>query len=400
MKKERIYLDYAATTPINMSVLKKMMPYFGGEFGNPSSMHRSGRRAQQVVNHARQQIADILGAFPEEIIFTGSGTEADNMAIKGIARAHQRQGKHIIISAIEHKAITESANRLKKEGFTVSVVAVDKNGLIDIAACIRLITPETTLISIMYANNEIGTIEPIRELARAIRTWQMDHGGSQYPFFHTDACQATGFLPLNVQELGVDLMTLNSSKIYGPKGVGLLYKKRGIVIEPIIEGGDQEQHLRAGTENIALIVGFSEALVAAHSLCEVETNRLTELRDYFISRLEHKIPEVIVNGHRTLRLPNNIHISIPMIEGEATLLLLDQQGIEASTGSACSAYDLQPSHVLLAIGQSLDVIHGSIRFSLGRVSTRREIDTTVSALVDIVNTLRRTSALTVPALAN
>ncbi len=352
-KSSRIYLDYAATTPINMSVLKKMSSYFGGGLGNPSSMHSSGRKAKQVISKSRQQIADILNVFSEEIIFTGSGTESDNLAIKGVARAHVRHGKHIIISAIEHKAVTESARQLEREGFTVSVAPVDKYGVLDIQACVKLITPETTLVSVMYANNEIGTIQPIRELGIAIRKWQVAHNNSQYPFFHTDACQAAGFLSIDARELGVNLMTINSSKIYGPKGVGLLYKKNGIAIEPQIVGGEQESNFRAGTENVALIVGFCEALIAANSLKEIESHRLIELRDYCIGELVKKIEGVTVNGHRTLRLPNNIHISIPFIEGESILLMLDRLGIEASTGSACSAYDLKPSHVLLAIVSTL-----------------------------------------------
>ncbi|MEI6057537.1 MAG: cysteine desulfurase family protein [bacterium] len=390
----RIYLDYAATTPIDAAVLKKMLPYFDGRLSNPSSMHSSGRRAKQAISKMRLQVADILGASPDEIIFTGSGTEADNLAIKGVAQAHVRHGKHIIISAIEHKAVTESAKQLEKQGFTVSVIPVDRYGVIDVKKCISMITPETTLVSVMYANNEIGTIEPIRELGIAIRKWQIAHGNSQYPFFHTDACQAAGFLSVDVHELGVDLMTINSSKIYGPKGVGLLYKKKGITIEPLVIGGEQEYNIRAGTENIALIVGFGEALIDANARKEIESQRLTELRDYFIDELLKKIKGAVVNGHRTLRLPNNIHVSIPYIEGESILLMLDMLGIEASTGSACSAYDLKPSHVLLAIGQTPEFVHGSLRFSLGRTTTKNDLDRVVAALAPIVHTLSSTSALT------
>ena len=243
-------------------------------------------------------------------------------------------------------------------------------------------------------SNEIGTIEPIRELGIAIRKWQIAHGNSQYPFFHTDACQAAGFLSVDVHELGVDLMTINSSKIYGPKGVGLLYKKKGITIEPLVIGGEQEYNIRAGTENIALIVGFGEALIDANARKEIESQRLTELRDYFIDELLKKIKGAVVNGHRTLRLPNNIHVSIPYIEGESILLMLDMLGIEASTGSACSAYDLKPSHVLLAIGQTPEFVHGSLRFSLGRTTTKNDLDRVVAALAPIVHTLSSTSALT------
>lgn len=392
---KRIYLDYAATTPIDPVVLERMLPYFGEEFSNASSMHASGRRAKEVISQAREKIAGMLGVLPEEIIFTGSGTESDNMAIKGIAKAHQSHGKHIIISAIEHKAVLESAKQLEKEGFAVSVAPVGKDGVLDTEACTKLIRPDTILVSMMYANNEIGTVQPIIELSRAISAWRKTQSTSQYPFFHTDACQAAGALPLNVQDLGVDLMTLNSSKIYGPKGVGLLYKKSGIAIEPLVTGGEQEGNLRAGTESVALIAGFAEALARAEFSRERESKRLSALRDYFIDELTKKIPGAILNGDRVARLPNNIHISIPHIEGESMLLMLDQQGIEASTGSACSAFDLRPSHVLMAIGQKLDLIHGSLRFSLGHDTTKEDLDTVLSILPQIVATLSATSALTV-----
>jgi cysteine desulfurase len=390
-----IYLDYAATTPIDPSVLRKMLPYFSGDYSNPSSMHSSGRRAKQAISHARQVIADILCALPEEIIFTGSGTESDNLALIGIARAHKNDGDHIIISSIEHKAVTESAQLLEKEGFKVSIAPVDHFGLIDIKACMKLVTEKTILISVMYANNEIGTIEPIKELGTEIRKWKAERGDRVLPFFHTDACQAAGALSLNTQELGVDLMTINSSKIYGPKGVGVLFKKRHIRIQPIIVGGEQERSLRAGTESLPLIVGCSEALILANSLKEVETERLLPLRYYFIQGLLSKIPGAILNGHPQLRLPNNVHISIPHIEGESILLMLDKLGIEASTGSACSAYDLKPSHVLMAIGQTAEFAHGSIRFSFGRDTTKRELDNVLKVFPPVARRLCTISALTV-----
>ncbi len=390
-----IYLDYAATTPLDPSILQKMLPYFGAEYSNPSSMHSSGRRAGQEIIRIRRQVADILGAVPEEIIFTGSGTESDNLAIKGVACANRDRGNHIIISAIEHKAVSESAKQLEKEGFRVSILPVDASGLIDIDSCLNLITDKTILISVMYANNEIGTIEPIKELAAALRKWRDEHGQSTFPFLHTDACQAAGALSLNVNELGVDLMSLNGSKIYGPKGIGALYKKKNVGVQPIIVGGEQERMLRAGTESLPLIVGFGEALRLADSRREAESVRLAELRDYFIEGLIKTIPNVIINGHRTKRLPNNVHISIPHIEGESILLMLDQLGIEASTGSACSAYDLRPSHVLMAIGQSAEFAHGSIRFSLGRDTTRAHLDYVLSVFPKIASRLSTISALTV-----
>ncbi len=391
---KNIYLDYAATTPLDSAVLEKMIPFFGDEYSNASSMHASGRRAAQAMMRVRREVADILACGPDEIIFTGSGTESDNLAIKGVARANRDHGDHIIVSAIEHKAVIESARQLEKEGFKVSILPVDTFGMISIQTCLSLITEKTILISVMMANNEIGTIEPIKELVRAIGAWRDEHRQNMFPMVHTDACQAAGALSVDVRELGVDLMTLNGSKIYGPKGVGLLYKKRHIRIDPLIVGGEQEQSLRAGTESLPLIVGFGEALKRAENSRKKESQRLTLLRDYFTKSLLEKIPQAIVNGHRTERLPNNIHISIPHIEGESILLMLDKLGIEASTGSACSAFDLKPSHVLLAIGQTAEFAHGSIRFSLGRDTTHDDLDRVLSLFPGIVSRLSSISALT------
>lgn len=389
-----IYLDHAATTPTDPAVLEKMLPYFGKEYSNASSMHSSGRRASQVIAHARQKIAKIIHSLPEEIIFTGSGTESDNLALIGSAHAYRSEGDHIIISSIEHKAVLESAQVLKREGFKISIVPVGKDGRVDVQACTDLITEKTILISLMYANNEIGTIEPVQELAAAVKKWKVEHGNTALPLVHTDACQAAGFLPLDVRELGVDLMSINGSKIYGPKGIGILYKKNSLKLQPIIVGGEQENNLRAGTENVALIVGFAEALRIAEASREIESKRLVKLRDYFIRELLSKIPNAILNGHSTLRLPNNVHISIPSIEGESILLMLDKSRIEASTGSACSAYDLRPSHVLMAIGQTAEFAHGSIRFSLGRTTTKENLDYVLSVFPLIVDKLSAISALT------
>ncbi|MES2215758.1 MAG: cysteine desulfurase family protein [Patescibacteria group bacterium] len=391
-----IYLDYAATTPVDPLVLNKMLPYFGAEYSNASSMHASGRRAAQVIAKVRREVADILVCSSDEIIFTGSGTESDNLALKGVAHANRTAGNHIIISAIEHKAVMESAKQLEKEGFSVSILPVDTTGMIDIDKCLSLITAQTVLISVMYANNEIGTIEPIRELTEAVQKWRTEYGSGSgaFPLVHTDACQAAGSLELDVNKLGVDLMSLNGSKIYGPKGVGLLYKKRSVRIEPLVVGGEQERMLRAGTESLPSIVGFGEALKFAHEIRKEESVRLVGLREYFIENLLRKIPQAIVNGHRNLRLPNNVHISIPHIEGESILLMLDHAGIEASTGSACSALDLRPSHVLMAIGQSAEFAHGSIRFSLGRHTTREDMDYVLSVFPGITVRLSNMSALT------
>lgn len=393
MNKKTIYLDYSATTPIDQDVLSKMLPYFGKEYANPSSMHSSGRKAGQIISQCREKVAKIIGSKPHEVIFTGSGTESDNLAILGVARANRSHGNHIIISSIEHKAVLESAHQLEKDGFKISIIPVKSDGLVDVDALIEQITERTILVSVMYANNEIGTIEPIKEISDLILKWKLLKN-TQFPFFHTDACQAAGALSIKVDGLCVDLMTLNGSKIYGPKGIGILYKKSNIMIEPLIVGGEQERNLRAGTESLPLIFGFTEALIKTDKIKEKEGKRLKILRDYFIKSLLKNIPKLIVNGHLVYRLPNNVHISIPNIEGESVLLMLDKMGIEASTGSACSAYDLRPSHVLLAIGQTSEFAHGSIRFSLGRDTTKKDIDYVMSVFPDIVKKLSKISVLT------
>lgn len=392
-----IYLDHASSTAIDPEVLRKMLPYFSSEYSNPSSMHKSGRKAGQALRKARADVAGILNAAPSEIIFTGSGTESDNMALIGAARAYRSQGNHIVISSIEHKAVLEAAKLLEKEGFYVSIVPVDEKGKVDVKECMKLVRETTIIVSIMLANNEIGTIEPIKEIACAIKEFRKNR---PFPLLHTDACQAAGSLSLDVKELGIDLMTLNGAKIYGPKGIGILYKKTVVMIAPLIVGGEQEMNLRAGTENLPLIVGFAEALKKVEAKRKGESERLSKLRDYFIAQLLEKIPGAILNGHPTERLPNNVHISIPYVEGESMLLMLDTYGIEASTGSACSALDLKPSHVLLAIGQSSEFAHGSIRFSLGRTTTQREIDLVMEVFPRIVEELRKISALTSDAVRN
>lgn len=354
-------------------------------------MYATGRQAKKALEDARREVATLINASPEEIIFTGSGTESDNLALLGAARANKDYGDHIIVSAVEHKAVLEAARELVREGFRVSYLKVDADGLIDVGECMSLISDKTILVSVMYANNEIGTIQPIKELARTLMSVK---NSNSFPLLHTDACQAAGALSINVAELGVDLMTLNGSKIYGPKGVGILYKRSRVTIAPIILGGEQEMGLRAGTENVPLIVGFSKALQQAELMRGAESARLTELRDYFMEELKKKIPNLIVNGSREYRLPNNVHVSIPNVEGEAILLLLDNSGIEASTGSACSANDLNPSHVLLAIGQTPEFAHGSIRFSLGRETTREQLDYVADVLAQTVERLSSMSALT------
>jgi len=390
MIKSDIYLDYAATTPMDKDVLELVHKTNILEYGNPGSLHKPGRLAKKQIEKARAEIAGHLKSDPNEIIFTGSGTEADNLAILGVARANKHYGKHIIISAIEHKAVLESALRLENDGFEVSYAPVDKNGILDIAKFKKLLRKDTILVSVMYANNEIGTIEPIREIAKTLLSLKQKAG---YPLLHTDACQAAGTLSLDVKELGVDLLTINGSKIYGPKGVGCLYLKHGVNLEPQIVGGDQEWHKRAGTENVSLIVGIAKALDIATNKQQLENERLRKLRDYFINKIQKTIPQARLNGHPTKRLPNNINFSFAGIEGESLVLLLDQANIYCSTGSACSSLDLSPSHVLLAIGLTPELAHGSLRITLGRDTTKSDLDKVLVKLTKIVNDLRKISAI-------
>ncbi|MEX2013911.1 MAG: cysteine desulfurase family protein [Parcubacteria group bacterium] len=386
-----IYLDYAATTPIDHEVLSHMRPYWEMEYGNPSSMHASGRRAARAVRGARDALAACINASPDEITFTGSGTESDNLAIIGVARAYSSVGKHVIISAIEHKAVLEAAHSLEIEGFEVSIAPVDACGMIDVQSLLTMVRDDTTLVSIMLANNEIGTIQPISKLAHALKERREKTG---LPILHTDACQAAGHLRLDVEEMGIDLMTLNGSKVYGPKGIGLLYKRSNVKISPIITGGGQERGLRAGTESVPLIVGLAFAFLKAGDMREHELERLRDLRHYFISNLRLNIPDIIVNGHSSSVLSHIVHVTVPGIEGESMVLMLDEKGVETATGSACSANDLRPSHVLVAIGQNSDLIHGSVRFSLGRGTTREELDYVLSVFPPIVERLKEASALT------
>lgn len=391
-----IYLDHAATTTVAPEILSEMMRYFGAEYGNPSALYSSGRNSNSAMQEARQSIASLLGVRKDEIFFTGSGTESDALAILGVARANSEFGNHILISSVEHKAVLESAKQLEKEGFVVEYIPVDNYGMIDITDCVRRITDKTILISVMYANNEIGTILPIEELSQAVQEYRKNKSPtSNFPLLHTDACQAAGYLSLGVTKLGVDLMTLNGSKIYGPKGVGVLYKRNNVRIEPIYFGGGQESGLRSGTENLPGIVGLASALSRVEQRREKEFERLTKLRDYFSHSLLQEIPDMVINGHKTSRLPNNIHVSIPFVEGESMVLMLDELGVQASTGSACSSTDLQVSHVLVAIKQDALLMHGSLRFTLGESTTKEECDYVVSVLPGIIKRLRSMSPLTI-----
>ncbi|TAL20224.1 aminotransferase class V-fold PLP-dependent enzyme [Patescibacteria group bacterium] len=394
--KRNVYLDHAATTPVDPRVRAAMLPYLEDEknFGNPSAIYRLGRESKNAISEARAKIAAVLGCRPEEIIFTGSGTESDNLAVLGVARSYQEKGNHLITSAIEHHAVLRPMEHLaKEEGFEVSYLAVDQYGRVAVKTLERALTEKTVLVSIMFANNEIGTILPIRELAKTIRDWKKarGRGPDEPPFFHTDACQAAGYLDLNVARLGIDLLTINGSKIYGPKGTGVLFKRRGVRLKPLIYGGGQESGLRSGTENVAGIIGLTTALEIASGEREKETVRLIPLRDKLIAGILERIPKVVLNGHPTERLPNNVNVSILDVEGEAVLLYLDEQGIAAATGSACDSASLDPSHVILAIGRPYEFAHASIRFSLGRSTTGEDIDYVLAKLPGVVELLRQVS---------
>ncbi len=390
-----VYLDHAATTPLDPRVLEAMLPYLNEHYGNPSSFHSIGKDAKDAIDDARVQLAEILHVRPDEILFTSSGTESDNMAVLGYARANQKEGKHLITSTLEHHAVLESIMYLeKKEGFEVTYLSPDKFGVITAEQVAQALREDTILVSIMYANNEIGTIEPIAEIGNVIQKYRQASGRA-WPVFHTDACQATGFLDLNVEKLHVDMLTLNGSKMYGPKGVGLLYLKRGIKLQPLQFGGPQERGIRPGTENIAGIVGMARALELVQAQKESETKRLTALRDQLIDGVLARMTKVRVNGHRTERLPNNVNISFMDIEGEALLLYLDAAGIYASTGSACTSASLDPSHVILALGMPYEVAHGSLRFTLGHSTTKEDIDYVLQILPPLVEKLRSISPVRV-----
>ena len=377
------YFDYAATTPCDVRVLKKMEPYFTLDFGNPSSIHQYGQIAKNAVDTARVEIAQILGCSPEEIYFTSGGTESDNLAILGTARANRTKGKHIITTTIEHHAVLHACEQLEDEGFEVTYINCDKDGIINPDEVKKAIRPDTILVSIMYANNEIGTIQPIWKIGRYCKNKGIP--------FHTDACQAAGVLEINVDKLIVDLMTLNGGKIYGPKGIGLLYVRKHTNIWPIMYGGEQEKRLRPGTENVPGIVGLAEALKLAQKDREKENKRLTELRDKLINGIIKTIPKVKLNGHPEKRLPNNVNVSILDIEGEAMLLRLDMLGIAASSGSACTSGSLDPSHVILALGHGYEIAHGSIRFTLGKQTKKEDIEYLLKVLPKVVEDLRKIS---------
>ena len=387
-----VYLDHAATTYMDPRVISAMQPYFTKIYGNPSSLYKEGVKANNALNDSRRVIAKQIGALPENIIFTGSGTESDNMAIYGIAHAHKQHGKHIISLAIEHSAVLNPLEDFKKQGWEITYVRMNGEGVVNVEDVIGAIRPDTVLISIMYANNEIGVIEPIAEIGRALLQYRKEHK-TLYPFFHTDACQAAGYLDLDMDKLHVDLMTINSGKIYGPKGVGMLYARRGVTLKPLILGGDQERKLRAGTENIPGIVGLAKALELVQSNKEKESKRLEGLIKYLWERIQKEILQVKLNGPEIgeQRLVNNLNVSFAGTEGEALLLYLDEYEIMCSTGSACAAQSLEPSHVLKALGTPTEQARASLRFTLGHCNTKQDIDYLMKYLPLIITQQRSLS---------
>ncbi len=379
----QIYMDHSSTTPVDAAVTEAMLPYFSNRFGNPSSLYSIGREARRAMEEARQKVADLIGAKKEEIIFTGSGTESDNLAIKGLAYRNRKKGDHIITSSIEHHAVLHTCRYLESQGFKVTYLPASRDGLVDPADVEKAVTSNTILISIMHANHEIGTIQPIEEIGKIAKEKNI--------LFHTDAIQTAGKLPLNVDTLGVSLLTLSAHKIYGPKGVGALYVRKGTGLEPQIHGGGHERNFRSGTENVSGIVGFGKAAELAKERLP-ESIKLQELRDSLIKGVL-EIKDSYLNGHPEKRLPDNANFRFSFIEGESMILNLDMKGVAASTGSACSSKSLEPSHVLLAIGLKPEESHGSLRFSLGRNNTQDDVDYVVSVLPEIVNKLRMISPL-------
>ena len=382
---ERIYFDHAATTYCSDRVVAEMTPYFSGVFGNASSLHGFGREAQKAVDDARDRIAKCLGVKASEIYFTSGGTESDNWALKGVMRAHREKGNHLITTKIEHHAILHACEQLEKEGFSVTYLDVDADGIVDPAALETAITDETVLVSVMAANNEMGALQPLEEIGKICRAHDL--------IFHTDAVQAIGAIPIDVQACNIDLLSLSGHKFYGPKGIGVLYKRNAVRIDKLIIGGAQERNMRGGTTDTPLIVGLAAALEDAIRDLPENAAHCAALRDHLLERIEKEIPFVKVNGSRAHRLPNNANVSFESIEGESILMRLDLAGIAVSSGSACTSGSLDPSHVLLAMGLPEELAHGSIRFTFGKRNTMREVDFAVDELKKNIEILRNMSPL-------
>ncbi|MDR0569910.1 MAG: cysteine desulfurase NifS [Clostridiales Family XIII bacterium] len=385
MDKRKVYLDYSATTPVKEEVLQAMLPYFTESYGNPSSLYSIGQDSKQALETAREQVAALIGASPREVFFTSSGTEADNWAVIGAAESMAKKGGHVITTAVEHHALLHTAEYLEKRGFEVTYLGVGQDGLIRLEELESAIKAETTVISVMFANNEVGTIQPVEEIAEIAKKRGI--------LFHTDAVQALGNVPIDVKKLGLDMMSVSAHKIYGPKGVGALYVRKGLALPSFMHGGGQEGNRRAGTENLTGIVGFGKAAEIAKAGLQGHIARVSELRDYFVKEVSARIPDIRINGSMERRLPGNANITFEYIEGEALLLLLDLDGIAVSTGSACSSASLTPSHVLSAMGVPVEMIHGSLRFTVGDFTTKEDLDYTVGSLVRSVEKLRSISSV-------
>lgn len=416
---KRIYLDHAATTFVDARVKRAMEPFFAKNFGNASALYEEGRTAKTALDSSRKTIAGLIYARPEEIIFTGGGTESNNLAIQGVvAKSAEVKLPHMITSNIEHHSVLHLMEHLEKSGkIEATYIKVKPSGIVDSRDVEKALKENTVLVSIMYANNEIGTIQPISEISKIIRNFRNRKipnfnpptGGqipnksqtpnyksknfNPFPYFHTDACQAAEYLEMNIQKLGVDLMTVNGSKMYGPKGVGFLYVKKGINLSPVMHGGGQEFDLRPGTENIASIAGLAKAFELASREKQKESARLIALRDYFIKKLQEKIPNTVLNGDPEKRLSNNINVSILGVEGESVILHLDAKGVSCATGSACTSNSLDPSHVIMALGRPYEYAHGSLRFSLGKTTTKKDLDYVLRILPRVVEKLRQLSPI-------
>jgi len=382
---KRVYLDHNATTPTHPEVVKAMLPYFEEVFGNASSIHQFGQQARKAIDEAREKVAEFIGAKPEEIVFTSGGTESNNLAIKGILYANESKGKHIITSSIEHHSVLNPCKYLEKKGFKVTYLPVDKYGVIEPEGVKEAISNETILISIMHANNEVGTIESITEIGTIAKEKEIH--------FHTDAVQSVGKIPVNVNELNVDLLSLSGHKIYGPKGIGALYIRKGTRVQPLIHGGHHEKNRRAGTENVPAIVGVGKAIEIVNETMETGLIHLTNLRNKLCSGIGEKIDHVQLNGHPGKRLPNTLNMSFEFVEGESIILNLDMKGVAVSSGSACTSGSLEPSHVLKAMGVDSAIAQGSIRFSLGKDNTEEDIDYVLEILPEIISRLRAMSPL-------
>lgn len=382
---KRVYFDHSATTPVDSEVAQIMLEYMTEKFGNPSSIHSFGREVRKAIDGARENVASLIGANANEIFFTSGGTEADNLALKGVAYANRKKGNHIITTSIEHHAVLHACEALEKQGFSITYLPVDENAMVHIEDVKKAITDKTIMISVMFANNEVGTIQPIKEIGQLAKEKGI--------LFHTDAVQAVGSCPINVKELNIDLLSLSGHKFYGPKGIGALYIRKGVRIEAIQHGGAQERNIRPGTENVPGIIGLGKAAELAKRDLEERISHISKLRDSLIAGIQERITDIKLNGHPTLRTPGNVNFSFSYIEGESLLLNLDLKGIAASSGSACTSGSLDPSHVLLSMGLNHETAHGSLRLSLGRANTEDDVKYCLEVLPEIVERLRSMSPL-------